>query len=71
MIKITDDEYIIRLDDFVNEMGAGAECGECQYSDVMYQSHPYGNTSATEELWECVCEEPYGCPRLNLLLEED
>lgn len=38
---------------------------DCSFLQITKQSHPYGETSVTETLCECICEIASECPRVK------
>ena len=63
--------YLKRLQALLDEEGLIYSCKDCEFFQERSDSHPYGDTTVKEFMWECGCEELDACVRLNEILEEE
>lgn len=52
------------IDDLLDNEGFTEACDGCKFLSMQTQSHPYGSTTASETLAECLCDDDSKCPRL-------
>lgn len=55
----------MNIDELLDAEGYNEICDKCEFLSVSTQSHPYGSTTATETLAECLCNDDTKCPRLT------
>ena len=55
----------ITIEQYIDAKG-DENCDSCPYYHTWSESHPYGATFATEDLWECNAPYDNSCPYVGI-----
>jgi hypothetical protein len=53
------------IDELIDAEGNDDACYDCPHYREWEESHPYGEGSASETLWECLATDPKECRRMS------